>query len=73
MFSKKQVQMTSDLYFSLTHQLDILLKEQRRQRSDLAFITRLIQGLISDKHLQRQVDEFYETSPQTDSDEQPEP
>ncbi len=79
MFSKKQVQRTSDLYFSLTHQLDIIMKEMRHQRADLAFLTRLIQGLVSDKALQRQVDEFYEkpgsqedsrTSPQTDLDEQ---
>ncbi len=71
MFSKKQVQRTSDLSFSLTLQLDLLLKEQRHQRADLAFLTKLIQGLISDKNLQRQVDEFYEeTSPQTDTSEQ---
>ncbi len=81
MFSKKQVQRTSDLYFSLTHQLDIIMKEQRHQRADLAFLTRLLQGLITDKTLQRQVDEFYEeqepgpqqdsrTSPQTESLEQ---
>ncbi len=60
MFSKKQVQKTSDLSFSLTHQLEILLKEQRRQRADLSFLTRLVQGLVTDKTLQRQVDEFYD-------------
>ncbi len=73
MFSKKQVQRTSDLYFSLTRQLELILKEQRNQRSDLAFITRLIQGAFTDKSLQRQVDDFYsddETSPQTESVEQ---
>ncbi len=75
MFSKKQVQRTSDLSFSITRMLELLLKEQRSQRSDLAFLTRLIQGMVSDKRLQRQVDEFYEdqageqpyeTSPQTE-------
>ncbi len=50
----------------------ILLEEQRRQRSDLHEISLKIQKLMIDKHLQMQVDEYFdhdETSPQTDSDD----
>ncbi len=40
--------------------ISILLKEQRHQRSDLQDITRMINKLLVDKHLQVQVDEYFE-------------
>ncbi len=55
----------------LSRQLEMLLKEQRHQRADLATISRKIDRLLIDKHLQMQVDEYFtETSPQTESEEQ---
>ncbi len=72
MFSKKQVQMTSDLYFSkLMKQLDYLLNEQRAQRADLAQLLRLANRKAAYYTIPEvtTLDE-YETSPQTDSDEQ---
>ncbi len=40
--------------------LDLLLKEQRHQRSDLRDIKLMIQKLMIDKHLQNQVDTYFE-------------
>ncbi len=67
MFSSFKSQ--KDFDFNLSNieiQLNLILREQRHQRSDLATIIRLINVLINDLHLQKQVDDFYETSPQTD-------
>ncbi len=57
----------------LDRRLVLLQNEQRLQRSDLRDISRKIDRLLIDKHLQFQVDEYFEkdeTSPQTDTDEQ---
>ncbi len=54
------------------NKLDIILAEQRHQRSDLSLIQRMIQTLLNDKKLQKQVDAYFEddeTSPQTESEE----
>ncbi len=48
-------------------QLDALLNEQRLQRADLAQLLRMTGKLQSNKDLQKQVDDFYKTSPQTDT------
>ncbi len=56
-------------YKHISNSLDLLLKEQRNQRLDLANINALIKQLLIDKGLQKQVDQFFEddeTSPQTD-------
>ncbi len=54
-------------YKHILVQLDLLLKEQRNQRLDLANINALIKQRYADSGLQKQVDDFYEeTSPQTD-------
>ncbi len=49
----------------LNNQLEMILKEQRHQRSDLNEISRKIDRLLIDKHLQMQVDEYFkdETPP----------
>ncbi len=45
--------------------------ELRHQRSEHKDIMLMLNKLLIDKHLQSQVDEYFEeTSPQTDSDEQ---
>ncbi len=55
----------------LDRRLELIQREMRHQRSDLHDLSRKIDRLLIDKHLQHQVDTFFEeTSPQTDSDEQ---
>ncbi len=41
-------------------QLDLLLKEQRNQRLDLANLNALVKQLLVDKGLQKQVDSYFE-------------
>ncbi len=58
-----------DFHKIVFNKLDMLLAEQRHQRSDLAILLRLIQELINNTNLQKQVDEYFEddeTSPQTE-------
>ncbi len=53
----------------LDRRLELIQTEMRRQRSDLHDITGMLNKLLVDKHLQFQVDEFFEedeTSPQTE-------
>ncbi len=40
----------------------LILREQRLQRQDLVDIKRMINKLLIDKHLQMEVDDFYEKS-----------
>ncbi len=79
MFSKKQVQRTSDLSFSHTERmLDLMLNEQRSQRSDLSTIKRTLDYIIKIMNHQDTMDYFSkkygenlnETSHQTELDEQ---
>ncbi len=44
----------------LDTRIDLLLNEQRRQRSDLQDIKLMLNKLLVDKHLQMQVDEYFE-------------
>ncbi len=48
---------------NLDNLMNILLREQRHQRSDLQDIKLMINKLIVDKHLQAQVDEYFEEGP----------
>ncbi len=53
----------------LDRRLEFIQTEMRHQRSDLRDISRKIDRLLIDKHLQNQVDQYFEeepTSPQTD-------
>ncbi len=43
----------------ITVQLRCLLTEQRQQRQDLQDIKRMINKVLIDKHLQMQVDEYF--------------
>ncbi len=49
---------------SLGNRLDMILAEQRHQRSDLQDVLKMIQKLLIDKHLQMQVDEYFQDNPQ---------
>ncbi len=51
----------------ISNLLEIILAEQRHQRADNIQILFLLNKLLTAKALQKQVDDFYETSPQTDS------
>ncbi len=51
----------------LNNQLEMILKEQRHQRSDLQEVSHKLDRLLVDKHLQMQVDEYFKDSPQEDS------
>ncbi len=62
-----------DFHKIVFNKLDMLLAEQRHQRSDLAILLRKQQHIYNALALQKQVDEYFEddeTSPQTDSEEQ---
>ncbi len=58
----------------LMTKLESIQKELRHQRCDLKDINLKLQRLMIDRHLQMQVDKYFdsdeETSPQTESDEQ---
>ncbi len=53
--------------------LEMILAEQRHQRQDNIQILFLLNKVLTDKNLQKQVDQYFdqdETSPQTDRPEQ---
>ncbi len=53
------------------NKLEIIQAEQRHNRSDIVLVLSLLNKLVTNANLQKQVDEYFEeTSPQTDSDEQ---
>ncbi len=63
-----------DFYFieTITHKLELLLKEQVNQRKDLSVINALLKSLMADIGVQKQVDEYFdkdETSPQTEPEQ----
>ncbi len=61
-----------DFHKIIFNKLDMLLAEQRHQRSDLSILLRLVTKLGVNTSLQKQVDQYFEddeTSPQTESDE----
>ncbi len=46
--------------------MQVILKEQRHQRSDLQDIKLMINKLLIDKHLQNQVDTYFEDNPENE-------
>ncbi len=53
------------------NKLEIILAEQRHNRSDIVLVLSLLNKLVTNANLQKQVDEYFdddETSPQTDED-----
>ncbi len=62
----------TDLLENIITRLELILAEQRHQRSDLNTLRRMFTKLHNDLKLQKQVDDYYdsqETSPQTDYEE----
>ncbi len=59
----------------ISNQLDMIQNELRSQRQDNVQILYLLNKLLVNKNLQKQVDDYFEdeTSPQTDSNEQVHP
>ncbi len=54
---------SSTTYKKLANQLEVILNEQRHQRSDLNEIKFMLHKLVNNKDLQETVDKFYEESP----------
>ncbi len=44
----------------LDRKMEFILKEQRHQRTDLQDIKRMLNRLLIDKHLQQQVDTYFD-------------
>ncbi len=44
---------------TVIHKLELILVEQRMQRSDLRTVSQKLDKLLIDKHLQMQVDEYF--------------
>ncbi len=59
-------------YKKLANQLEVILNEQRHQRSDLQEIKFILHKLQNNKDLQTTVDKFYETAPRFDDEPKPE-
>ncbi len=51
----------------LDNRLELIQTEMRHQRSDLHDISRKIDRLLIDKHLQMQVDEYFTEKPDEDN------
>ncbi len=68
--NKKIVQQDLDS-LNFLGKLDMLLKEQRCQRYDLKILSEKLDKLLVDKHLQKQVDTYFdEDSEHTPEEEQ---
>ncbi len=52
----------SDLQKIYINKFDMILSEQRHQRSDLSILIRMMNKLINSTNLQKQVDEFFDDS-----------
>ncbi len=62
-------------FHKISNQLEMVQSELRHQRADNVQILFLLNKLLVDKKLQKQVDEYFEqdeTSPQTEPEEQTE-
>ncbi len=59
----------SETYKKLAKQLEVVLNEQRHQRSDLQEIKFMLHKLLTNKDLQRTVDEFYQRDQAQDQEE----
>ncbi len=64
---KNSSEAQADLNY-VSRQVYFVLKEQRQQRSDLQTINKKLDRLLVDKHLQMQVDEYFDSSIRADDD-----
>ncbi len=60
----------ADFHKILFNKLDMTLLVMKQQRLQLDRMEFLLKKILNVDKLQKQVDDFYETSPQTESDEQ---
>ncbi len=68
--SKRLLEKSSpNLEYLIDKKLDLVLKEQRHQRSDLKDLKLMINKVLIDKHLQEQVDTYFEDSPENEDKE----
>ncbi len=58
--NKKNIQYVKDI---LMRKIDMIQTEQRAQRNDLKELSQKIDRLLVDKHLQEQVDTYFEDNP----------
>ncbi len=58
---------SADLQKIICNKLDMILAENRHQRSDLALIIRLLKQILTNTSLQKQVDEYFEEDKPDDS------
>ncbi len=58
LLKKSSNTLEGDLIY-VSRQIDFVLKEQRQQRQDLHDIKGMLNRLLVDKHLQMQVDEYF--------------
>ncbi len=68
--SKRLIKNSPTTLDTVMHQLTIVQKQNRFLRQDIVDIRLMLNKLLIDKHLQTQVDNYFErdeTSPQTDS------
>ncbi len=66
--SKRLLEKSSISLSVLDRRLEFIQTEMRHQRSDLRDISRKIDRLLIDKHLQAQVDDYFKDSPDKDSE-----
>ncbi len=66
--SKGLIKNSSSNLDNLMRKLDLVLNEQRHQRSDLKDIKLMINKLLITEHLQKQVDDFYKLEPPTEEE-----
>ncbi len=55
-------------YKKLDNHIEVLLSEQRHQRADLQEIKYMLHKLLTNKDLQKTVDDFYRDPPQGSTD-----
>ncbi len=60
LFFKSSKGLIKNSSVDLDTRMDLVLKEQRHQRYDLKVINDKLDKLLVDKHLQMQVDEYFE-------------
>ncbi len=54
---------------NVDNKLEMIQSEQRHQRADLAHLMRMVQTLINDANLQKQVDQYFEDKPEQPPEE----
>jgi len=69
LFFKSANRLIKNSSMDLDTRMNLVLREQRHQRSNLQDIKLMINKLLVDKHLQMQVDEYFEEKGQEEEPE----